>query len=134
LAERLMQRAFFLNPFPPSDYHADFAAILALKGEHENAEEHFAVSGETGLMYTAFRIANAAHLDGGCERMASGLAHFVAAFRQAWQRQADPDIDDVLDWGRHTMPLNRPEHMDWLSLGLRQMLERSWPEAPENRR
>ncbi len=52
-AERLMQQAFFLNPLPPSDYHADYAVILALKGDHQAAEEHFAVSGEDGMQYAA---------------------------------------------------------------------------------
>jgi hypothetical protein len=129
-----MQRAFFLNPFPSSDYHADFAAILALKGEHETAEEHFAVSGETGLMYTAVRIANAAHLDDGMDRVAQSLAHFASGFRQAWQQGREPLLADVLEWVGYTLPLNRPEHMEWLRQGLRQMLEPSWPAAPCNRR
>jgi DNA-binding SARP family transcriptional activator len=133
-ARQLMQRAFFLNPFPSSDYHADYAAMLALDGEHEAAEEHFVVSGETGLMYAAVRIANAAHLEGGSERIGTSLAHFVAGFRQAWQPSGEPALADVLEWAAYTLPLNRPEHMEWLRQGLRQMLEPSWPEAPGSRR
>ena len=134
LNRQLMQRAFFLNPFPSSDYHADYAAMLALDGEHEAAEEHFVVSGETGLMYTAVRIANAAHLEEGSERIGPSLAHFVAGFRQAWQPLGEPALADVLEWAAYTLPLNRPEHMEWLRQGLRQMLEPSWPEAPGSRR
>jgi DNA-binding SARP family transcriptional activator/TolB-like protein len=133
-AEQLMQRAFYLNPFPSSDYHADLAAVLALAGEPETAEEHFAVSGETGLMYAAVRIANAAHLDRGADRIAPILTDFVAAFRQAWQPEDEPALTSVLDWAGYTLPLNRPEHMDWLTQGLRQMLEPSWPAASGNGR
>jgi DNA-binding SARP family transcriptional activator len=126
-AERLMQRAFFLNPFPPSDYHADYAVLLALKGEHEAAEEHFAVSGETGLQYAAVRIANAAHLEGGTERIAGTLARFAADFRRAWQPDREPALADVLEWIGYTLPLNPPEHGEWLRQGLRRMLGPSWP-------
>ena len=131
-AEQLMQRAFFLNPFPPSDYHADFAAVLALKGEHEAAEEHFAVSGETGLMYTAVRIASAAHLDHGSERMAPTLARFVAGFRQAWQPEGEPSLPDALEWAGYALPLHRSEHGEWLRRGLQRMLEPCWPGAGDS--
>jgi TolB-like protein len=131
-AERLMQRAFFLNPFPPSDYHADYAIVLALKGEHEAAEEHFAVSGETGLMYAAVRIANAAHLDGGAERIAASVGEFVAGFRRAWQPATEPALADVLEWVGYNLPLSPPERLAWLTLGLRQMLEPSWPAAGDS--
>ena len=90
----------------------------------------FAVSGETGLMYAAVRIANAAHLSGGAERIAPGLTQFVAGFRQAWQPEGEPLLADALDWAGSTLPLNRPEHMEWLRQGLRQMLEPSWPARP----
>jgi len=131
-AERLMQRAFFLNPFPPSDYHADYAVLLALKGEHEAAEEHFVVSGESGLFYTAVRIANAVHLDRGAERMAPSLAHFAADYRRSWQPASEPALADVLDWIGQAVPLNPPEAVEWLRQGLRQMLEPSWPAAGDS--
>ena len=101
--------------------------MLALDGEHEAAEEHFAVSGETGLMYTAVRIANAAHLPDGAARIAPSLAQFVSGFRQAWQPEGAPALSDALEWAGYTLPLNRPEHGDWLRQGLQQMLEPSWP-------
>ena len=52
-AEPIMQRAFMLNPFAPSDYHADYATLLMLRGDTVAAEEHFEVSGEQGLQYLA---------------------------------------------------------------------------------
>jgi len=131
-AERLMQRAFFLNPFPPSDYHADYAVVLALKGEHEAAEDHFAVSGESGLFYTAVRIANAVHLDRGVERIGPGLARFAAGFRRSWQPAGEPALADVLEWIGHAVPLNPPQAMDWLRQGLRQMLEPCWTAAGDS--
>lgn len=131
-AERLMQRAFFLNPFPPSDYHADYALLLALKGEHEAAEEHFAVSGETGLLYAAVRIANAAHLDGGEVRIAELGARFVGGFRRAWQPTRDPTLSDLLDWIGETLPLHPADKMQWLRKGLEQMLEPTWPTGRGN--
>lgn len=124
-AEELMRRAFFLNPFPSSDYHADLASVLALAGEPEPAEEHFSVSGETGLMYTAVRLANAAHLDHTAEWVGELLEHFAGKFQQAWQPDREPTLSDVLEWASYTLPLARPDHMVWLTGGLRQMLKRS---------
>lgn len=130
-AERLMQRAFDLNPFPPSDYHADFALALALRGDHETAEEHFAISGETGLLYTAIRIANAASLGWPAEQAARLVEDFTTRFRRAWQQQQrKPVLPDVLEWIGYVLPLHSPEGMKWLRGGLRQMLAPTWTEAP----
>jgi hypothetical protein len=128
-ADALMQRAFFLNPFPPSDFHADYALLLALRGEHEAAEEHFAVSGETWLLYLAIRIANAGYLDGGAERVAAVVARFTADFLRIWQPQRTPAAADVLEWMGYSLPLNQPQHSEWLNQGLWRMLEPTWPAA-----
>jgi len=125
-AQELMQRAFFLNPFPPSDYHADYAVVLALQGESEPAEEHFAVSGEPGLMYAAVRIANAAHLEDGAARIAPVVAEFVVGFRQIWQPPTEPALADVLEWVGYNLPLSPPKHLAWLTQGLQGMLGPSW--------
>jgi hypothetical protein len=129
-AERLMQRAFDLNPFPPSDYHADFALTLAVRGDHQAAEEHFAVSGETGLLYTAIRIANAAGLGWPAGQAARLVADFTSHFRQAWQPRREPTLHDVLEWIGYALPLHSPESMAWLRRGLEQMLAPTWPAAP----
>ncbi|KRA81398.1 hypothetical protein [Altererythrobacter sp. Root672] len=126
-AERLMQQAFFLNPLPPSDYHADYAVILALRGDHETAEEHFAVSGEEGMQYAAVRIANATKLNGTSHRDSQVAAKLVSDFQQAWQQERKPELHDVLDWFGDTMPLNPPERLAWIRSGLQQTLEPIWP-------
>lgn len=131
-AERLMQRAFFLTPFPPSDFHADYALLLALKGEHDAAEEHFAVAGEVWLEYTAARIANAAWIERGSERIAPTRDRFMAEFRRAWQPPDDPTLADVLEWVGYVLPLNPPEKVEWLRQGVRQMLEPFWPAARDS--
>lgn len=131
-AERLMQQAFFLNPLPPSDYHADYAMILALKGDHEGAEEHFAVSGEDGMQYAAVRIANATALDGSGEAAARTAERFVKDFHRAWQRESPPALPDVVDWLGYTLPLSRFESRDWIRSGLQQTLEPIWPGARGN--
>jgi DNA-binding SARP family transcriptional activator len=126
-AERLMQQAFFLNPLPPSDYHADYAVILALRGDHETAEEHFAVSGEEGMQYAAVRIANATMLNGGASKTSQVAARLVADFHRAWQQERKPGLQDVLDWFGYAMPLNPPENLAWVRSGLQQTLEPIWP-------
>ena len=131
-ADRLMQRAFFLNPFPPSDYHADYAVLLALRGEPERAEEHFVLSGETGLMYLAVRIANAAAISGGDKRIADCRRLFARNFLAAWQPERVPLVEDVLAWFGDTMPLHPPEQRDRVRQGLRQMLAPAWPAPPDS--
>lgn len=126
-AERLMQQAFFLNPLPPSDYHADYAVILALRGDHEAAEEHFAVSGEEGMQYAAVRIANATKLNGERDRPSSVAEKLIADFHKAWQQKRKPELVDVLDWFGDTMPLSPPDNLEWIKSGLRQTLEPIWP-------
>ena len=131
VADRLMQRAFFLNPFPPSDYHADYAVLLALKGQAEMAEEHFVLSGEANLQYCAVRIANARAIRNGDERIAECMRRFVGDFHKAWQPDRAPLIADVLTWFGHAMPLNPPDRLAWVRSGLQQMLAPDWP-APRD--
>jgi len=131
-AERLMQRAFFLNPFPPSDYHADYAVLLALRGEAEMAEEYFMLSGETGLQYNAVRIANSSAIRNGVERLADCRKQFIEGFDVAWQPERAPLIEDVLTWFGYTMPLFPKDRLHWVLRGLREMLEPCWPAPCES--
>ena len=130
-AERLMQQAFFLNPLPPSDYHADYAVILALKRDHAAAEEHFAVSGEDGMQYAAVRMANAVALNGDAVGLPRLAARFVADFHRAWQRGQPPQLSDALDWVDYTLPIFPAERRDWIKSGLRQTLAPIWPGASD---
>ncbi|WP_395396824.1 BTAD domain-containing putative transcriptional regulator [Novosphingobium sp. BL-8A] len=125
-AEDLMQRAFRLNPFPPSDYHADYAVMASLRGLPEEAEGHFAVSGEVGMQYAAVRMANATGLDQGFGRMEGTAKRFRSSFVQAWQASVPPELDDVMQWVDYTLPLYPLEKRDFVKTGLRQMLAPRW--------
>ena len=125
-AQELMQRAFRLNPFPPSDYHADYAVMASLRGLPEDAEEYFSVSGEVGLQYLAVRMANAIGLNDGIARMSDVAGRFKKAFLQAWQAKTLPDLDDVMAWVDYTLPLHPLERRDFVKSGLRQMLASQW--------
>lgn len=116
-ADALMQRAFRLNPFPPTDYHADHAVMLALQGRAEAAEEHFEVSGEEGLQYLAVRIANSGRIAG---RTGEAMlrARFKRAFQQAWRGGRPPGTADLARWVDDTIPLRSDEHRRFLQEGL----------------
>jgi tetratricopeptide (TPR) repeat protein len=131
-ADRLMQRAFFLNPFPPSDYHADYAVLLALRGEAERAEEHFVLSGETGLQYLAVRIANSVAIRAGEERIAPVRERFIENFHRSWQPERPPQVADVLGWFGDTMPLFPADRLAWVRQGLQAMLAPVWPAQRES--
>lgn len=124
-ADTLMQRAFRLNPFPPSDYHADRAVLLALRGEAEEAEECFAVSGAAGLQYLAVRIANSAVLSQ-ADRVRDLPLHFRTEFRKAWQGSQSPTLHDVMDWVDYTIPLHPQLKRDFVKEELRRMLAPTW--------
>jgi tetratricopeptide (TPR) repeat protein len=124
LAEPLMQRAFRLNPFPPSDYHADYAVLLTLRGEAPAAEEHFAVSGEQGMQYLAVRLANLSRLgdlsllNGDAARLETLRDTFARAFLIAWQAAWPAALDDVGRWIDYTLPFRRPEDAALIREGL----------------
>jgi DNA-binding SARP family transcriptional activator/TolB-like protein len=128
-AAEVMQRAFQLNPFAPSDYHADYAVILALRGRAQEAEEHFLVSGETGLQYDAVRIANFASLAALPSSAQAVGSRFVRKFFAAWQAEQPPEMQDVLAWLGHTLPLRQPDHRSFIHDGLRRGLASFWPAA-----
>jgi Tfp pilus assembly protein PilF len=128
-AAAVMQRAFELNPFAPSDYHADFAVIQALRGDAEAAEEHFLVSGETGLQYDAVRIANFTGLAKAPPYRGDIEARFARGFIAAWQGEHRPRPEDVAQWISDTLPLRDPRHADFVTRGLEHRLRESWPAA-----
>lgn len=126
-AAAVMQRAFDLNPFAPSDYHADYAVIQALDGKHETAEEHFLVSGESGLQYDAVRIANFAAFATLPVGAAAIEERFARKFAAAWQAGGSPRRTDVIDWIGHTLPLRKQDHREFVTRGLEQRLATFWP-------
>lgn len=126
-AEAVMQRAFELNPFAPSDYHADYAVIQALKGEAAAAEEHFLVSGESGLQYNAVRIANFAQLAGLPHYAGDIEQRFARSFVAAWQGEGLPGPADVLTWIGHTLPFREAGHATFVTGSLERRLPEFWP-------
>ena len=126
-ASKTMQRAFELNPFAPSDYHADYAVIQALAGRAAEAEEHFLVSGESGLQYDAVRIANFAALAEIPVAAAHVQTRFARKFMGAWQAALPPQPRDVIAWIGRTMPLQGPAHREFVTRGLEQLLPTFWP-------
>lgn len=126
-AARVMQRAFDLNPFAPSDYHADHAVIHALAGRPEAAEQHFLVSGESGLQYDAVRIANFAAFVGLPAGAEAIEARFARKFAAAWQAGGAPQPRDVVTWIGDTLPLRDPAHRDFVTCGLEARMAAFWP-------
>ncbi|HWI87121.1 MAG TPA: BTAD domain-containing putative transcriptional regulator [Sphingomonas sp.] len=118
-AEPVLQRAFTLNPFAPGDYHADYATLLALRGDTVAAEEHFEVSGEQGLQYLAVRLANLIrHPRDHSAQRAKIAATFTAGFHAAWQPSLPPKLGDVSAWLRDTLPFRQEAHAQMLEDGL----------------
>ncbi len=121
-AGALMQRAFALNPFPPADYHADYAMLCAMRGEPEAAEEHFEAFGERRLLYVATRLANLSSLPRVDERRRVLRDELRARFAEAWCLKRVPGTADLLDWFDYTFVFRQPEHRafwrDRLSAGL----------------
>lgn len=126
-AQVLMQQAFELNPFAPSDYHADYATMKALAGRAEEAEDHFLVSGETGLLYDAVRIANFAALTTLPPIASEVQTRFASKFTAAWQASRSPRAEDVIEWIGSVLPLRRQDHRALVTGGLGQRLPGFWP-------
>jgi len=118
-AETLMQRVFRLNPFPPPDYHADYAVVLLLGGHAVEAEEHFDVSGEVGILYLAARLANLIRLGKAGARVAVAVRPaFLHGFQAAWQPARTPTTNDILQWFADTVPVRLATHRQCLYGGL----------------
>ena len=128
-SRELLQRAFFLNPSPRSDYHADYAVLLCLEGEAQAAEEHFIVSGEQGLHYTAIRIANTSRLNEPPRGQSELVQDFIRRFRLAWCSDREPELCDVMDWIGYAVPFKHASSLDLVRTGLRKLLAPAWPAA-----
>ena len=117
-ARALLQRAFRLNPFPPAEYHADFAVLLALAGEHETAEEHFTLCGEQRLFWRVLRLCNLHRLDRAAPQLMALDTHFITSFRSIWLGKGMPQLDTLLAWGRTTFCFRLSEHQHLIAAGL----------------
>lgn len=110
LAIELMQRAFSLNPFPPADYHADYAIMMAMQGDVAASEEHFEASGETRLQYIAARLSNLARLPQAAAQRALLRGEFLERFAQGWQGDREAGLDDMLAWFEQTYVFRTDAH------------------------
>ncbi len=126
-AAPIMQRAFMLNPFSPSDYHADYATLLMMRGDPLAAEEHFEVSGEHGLQYLALRLANGADLPAKADRLAALCDQFRTHFLAAWQPERAPQLNDVVEWARQTLPFRQEAHAARIEQGLKAAVASAFP-------
>lgn len=97
-----------------------------LRERPEAAEEHFLVSGETGLQYDAVRIANFTRL--ACPPHYAGdvESRFARSFRAAWQAEGEPGPADVLAWVADTLPFRDPARAGFVRRGLEQRLREFW--------
>lgn len=109
-AIELMQRAFLLNPFPPADYHADYAIMMSLTGDQLGSEEHFDASGDTRLQYVAARLINLAQLADARPIPRAMRDDFLDRFGKAWQPTRAFVEADLVEWLDRTYPFRLPEH------------------------
>jgi len=114
----LIQRAFRLNPFAPAEYHADFAILQALAGEHRLAESHFELCGEQRLFWRVIRMSNLTRLDASASHLPALQERFVQTFRSIWVGDASPGVDDVLAWSRTIFCFREPDHRKLVEAGL----------------
>ncbi len=126
-AHELIQRAFRLNPFAPAEYHADFAVLKALSGEHALAEAHFEVCGEQRLFWQVIRLSNLGRLDRSAAQMLALQSRLVTSFCEIWVPPEPPGLADLLQWGQVTFCFQRAEHRDLIAEGLNAAWERFSP-------
>ncbi|MEG8055344.1 hypothetical protein QP185_22420 [Sphingomonas aerolata] len=82
-AETLMQRVFRLNPFPPPIITQITPSCSCSAATLSEAEEHFDVSGEVGILYLAARLANLSRLGKAGARVAVAVRPaFLHGFKQ----------------------------------------------------
>lgn len=117
-ARALIQRAFRLNPFAPAEYHADFAVLLALAGEHATAEAHFEICGEQRLFWQVIRLSNLTRLGLSKSHLTALQQHFVTTFHEIWVRPQPPGLGDVLDWAGVTFCFRDAAHRDLIAAGV----------------
>lgn len=131
-ARDLIQRAFRLNPFAPAEYHADFAVLQALSGEHALAETHFEICGEQRLFWRVLRMSNLSLLDPAAPHLNALQARFVQTFQEIWKGASAPTFEDVRMWSHTVFCFRRPEHRLLVDEGLSQAWKRFEPAAADN--
>lgn len=116
-AEATIARAFAINPFPPPDYHADAAVVLALAERAEEAEEQFRGSTHAGLHYRAVRLANAS-VNQPKESVIALATELRQGFARVWRGMTPLDDDAIIEWTERFMPLRQRAHRRLIDDGL----------------
>lgn len=120
-AEAMIARAFAINPFPPPDYHADAAVVLALEGRAEEAEQQFRGSTHSGLSYRAVRLANAVRSQPAAQVRALA-GELRAGFSEVWRGTTPLDDEAIIEWTARFVPLRQRAHRRLIDDGLTQAL------------
>jgi len=117
-AMTLLVRAFEINPFPRDDYFCDMAVLQMLRGVNVRAEENFEIAHNGALHYAAFRLANRGLMGEAAE---AAIEELRRRFRATWVRAEPPQDEDLLDAIFDHIPLQRDEHRDIVTDGLRRL-------------
>jgi len=131
-ARDLIQRAFKLNPFAPAEYHADFAVLQTLAGEHDLAEAHFDVCGEQRLFWQVIRLGNLQKIERQSPRLRALQQRFVASFLEIWARPTTPVLADVLSWTAAVFCFRRSEHCQLIADAVTAAWQGHAPGAADN--
>lgn len=115
-AERLLVRAIDLNPVPHVDYFADLATLLMLRGEHREAERHFAMQDAAAFHYLGLRAANGGWLGGAAAEQTDALRQ---RFARMWTGAAIPADADLVTSLETCLPFARTSDRHRLREGLR---------------
>lgn len=114
-AARLIQHALAMNPFPRSDYFADFAITEMLQGRFAEAAAQLAAVADPSIQYLAIEAACLGHLgDSG------GLVELRRRITAIWAGPAPCTDSDILPWFWSALPFASADHRAMLVAGLRQ--------------
>lgn len=116
--ETLLTKAIALNPVPHGDYFADLATLLMLRGEHREAERHFAMQVDAAFHYVGLRAANLGWL--GTDAAAT-VAALRTRFARMWTGAEVPSDPDIIAGLESYLPFARAADRGRLVEGLKRV-------------
>jgi DNA-binding SARP family transcriptional activator/Tfp pilus assembly protein PilF len=114
--ETLLTKAIALNPVPHGDYFADLATLLMLRGEHREAERHFAMQVDGAFHYVGLRAANLGWLGVDATVQIAALRN---RFARMWTGAEPPGDADIAAGLQSYLPFARAADRTRLLEGLR---------------
>jgi DNA-binding SARP family transcriptional activator/Tfp pilus assembly protein PilF len=114
--ETLLTKAIALNPVPHGDYFADLATLLMLRGEHREAERHFAMQVDGAFHYVGLRAANLGWLGSDATALVKALR---TRFARMWTGAEVPGDADIAAGLESYLPFARAADRVRLNEGLR---------------